>query len=247
MNKKQLIEEIKEIERKVEELKKSIPIHSSKVSMMQELEDLEEKLNVKKKMLSKTENTMEISKWKERLEREREEKDRFFLLHPQSPIPFEERKRLKGLDYYPLNPNYRLKLELHEHDEKKTVKMAYTKGNEQEFLQWGEFQFRISGQEQILQAYKSNPEEDRLFIPFKDETSGKETYGAGRYIDLELERDHTPERRWILDFNKAYNPWCVYSEAYTCPFVPPENWLKVPICAGEKNYPLKSEGEVNNG
>ena len=73
MNKKQLIEEIKEIERKVEELKKSIPIHSSKVSMMQELEDLEEKLNVKKKMLNKI--TMEISEWKERLEREREEKE----------------------------------------------------------------------------------------------------------------------------------------------------------------------------
>jgi len=57
--------------------------------------------------------------------------------------------------------------------------MAYTKGNEQDFLRWGEFQFRISGQEQVLQAYKSNPDEDRLFIPFKDETSGKETYGAG--------------------------------------------------------------------
>ena len=128
MNKEELIEEIKEIERKVEELKKSIPIHSSKVSMMQELEDLEEKLNAKKKMLNKI--TMEISEWKERLEREREEKDKFFLLHPQSPIPFQERKRFKGLDYYSPNPNHRLKLELHEHDEKKVVKMAYTKGKD---------------------------------------------------------------------------------------------------------------------
>jgi len=118
--------------------------------------------------------------------------------------------------------------------------------NEQDFLRWGEFQFRISGQEQILQAYKNNPIEDRLFIPFKDETSGKETYSAGRYIDLEPERDRTPEGRWILDFNKAYNPWCVYSEAYTCPFVPLENWLKVPIRAGEKNYSLKSKRGVNN-
>ncbi len=124
--------------------------------------------------------------------------------------------------------------------------MAYTKGNEQEFLRWGEFQFRISNQEQVLQAYKSNPDEDKLFIPFKDETSGKETYGAGRYIDLEPERDLTLERRWILDFNNAYNPWCVYSEAYICPFIPPENWFKVPIRAGEKNYPLKSEEGINN-
>jgi uncharacterized protein (DUF1684 family) len=241
MNKEELIEEIKEIERKIEELKKSLPIHSPKVPMMQELEDLEEKLNAKKKMLRKTENAMEISEWKECLEREREEKNKFFLLHPQSPVPFEERKRLKGLDYYPLNPNYRFELELHEHDEKKVVKMAYTKGDEQEFLRWGEFQFRVSGQEQILQAYKSNSEEDRLFIPFKDETSGRETYGAGRYIDLEPERDRPAERKWILDFNRAYNPWCVYSEAYTCPFVPRENWLKAPIRAGEKNYPLTSK------
>jgi len=76
MNKEELIKEIKEIERKVEELKKSVPVHSPKVSMMQELEDLEEKLNAKKKMLSKTENTMEISEWKERQEREREEKEK---------------------------------------------------------------------------------------------------------------------------------------------------------------------------
>ena len=214
MNKEELSEEIKKIERKVEELKKSRPVHSPKVSMMQELEDLEEELNAKKKMLSEIENTREITEW-------------------------EERKRFKGLQCYPPDPNYRFELELHEHKEKKTVKMAYTKGNEQDFLRWGEFQFRISDQKQVLQAYKSNPIEDRLFIPFKDETSGKETYGAGRYIDLELERDHTSEERWILDFNKAYNPWCVYSEAYTCPFVPQENWLKITILAGEKNYFLK--------
>jgi len=239
MNKEELSEEIKKIERKVEELKESRPIHSPRVSMMQELEDLEEKLNAKKKMLSEIENAREIFEWKERMGRERKEKDKFFLLHPQSPIPFEERKRFKGIDYYPLNSNYRFELELHEHKEKKIVKMAYTKGDEQDFLRWGEFQFRISDQKQVLQAYKSNPIEDRLFIPFKDETSGKETYGAGRYIDLELERDHTSEERWILDFNKAYNPWCVYSEAYTCPFVPQENWLKITILAGEKNYFLK--------
>jgi len=237
MNKEKLIEEIKEIERKVEELKKSRPIHSPKVSMMQQLEELEEKLDLKKKMLS--EITIQIPKWKEDLQREREEKDKFLLLHPQSPIPFEERKRFKGLDHYSPNPNYRFELELHEHEGKKVIKMAYTKGNEQDFLRWGEFQFRVNDQKQVLQAYKSNPIEDRLFIPFKDETSGKETYGAGRYIDLEAEKDLTPERKWILDFNKAYNPWCVYSEAYTCPFVPPENWLKVSIRAGEKNYPLK--------
>ena len=103
----------------------------------------------------------------------------------------------------------------------------------------GEFRFKVGDEECTLQAYKSDPREERLFIPFKDTTSGKETYGAGRYIDLELERDCTPEGRGILDFNKAYNPWCAYSKNYVCPFVPPENWFKEAIRAGEKRYHLK--------
>ena len=75
---------------------------------------------------------------------------------------------------------------------------------------WGEFRFRIGDSECTLQAYKSDPYEERLFIPFKDATSGKETYGAGRYLDYQGER--TPEGKWILDLNRAYNPWCAYRE-----------------------------------
>ena len=182
---------------------------------------------------------MEISEWKANLERARANKDSFFAQHWQSPIPAQDRPRFKGLEYYPPDPSYRFELELHEHPGKQVVRMAYTKGNEQDFLRWGEFRFKIGGHEQVLQVYKSSPQEEMLFTPFKDATSGKETYGAGRYLDLEPERDRIAEGKWILDFNQAYNPWCVYSEAYTCPFVPMENWLEVPILAGEKNYPLK--------
>ena len=182
---------------------------------------------------------MEISEWKKQIERERKMKDAFFAEHWQSPIPPEDRAELKGLDYFPPNPDYRFEVELLEHKEKKSVRIAYTKGNEQNFIRWGEFRFKIGGKEQVLQAYKSSPEDETLFIPFRDATSGKETYAAGRYIDLDPERDKTHEGKWVLDFNRAYNPWCVYSEDYTCPLVPPENWLDVPILAGEKNYPLK--------
>jgi len=185
------------------------------------------------------ESIMEISKWKEDLEREREMKDRFFAEHWQSPIPVKERTRFKGLDYFPLDPSYRFELELHEHEERRAVRMGYTKGQEQDFLRWGEFRFNVGNKEQAIQAYKSDPAEESLFILFRDATSGKETYGAGRYLDLEPDRDRTVEGKWIIDLNKAYNPWCVYSEDYTCPFVPPENWLEVPIRAGEKNYSLK--------
>jgi len=184
---------------------------------------------------------VETSEWRARLEREREEKDGFFAAHWQSPVPPEERGKFSGLAYYPPDPDYRFELELHEHDEKMVVRMTYTKGNEGDFLRWGEFRFRIGGEEQALQAYKSDTDEERLFIPFKDSTSGKETYGAGRYLDLEPGRDITPSGKWILDFNKAYNPWCVYSKDYTCPLVPQENWLEVGILAGEKDYHLNKE------
>mgnify|MGYP000117685362 CR=1 FL=1 len=191
---------------------------------------------MKKKKCEVKEDMDKYSDWKEGLERERKEKDRFFAVHEQSPIPPEERAKFGALEYYSPNADYRFELELHEHGDKKLLKIEDTGGNMRDFLRWAEFRFKVGDEECILQAYKSDPREERLFIPFKDATSGKETYGAGRYIDLEHERDCTPAGRWRFDFNKAYNPWCAYSKNYVCPFVPPENWLKVLICVGEKNY-----------
>jgi len=178
---------------------------------------------------------METSEWIEHLKRERKGKDTFFRVHPHSPIPFEELRIFKGLDYYRIDPDYRFELKLHEHEKKNIVKMLDTKGNEREFLRWGEFRFKINGKECIIQAFKSDPKEDRLFILFRDSTSGKETYGAGRYLDLEPGR-HLTDEKWILDFNQAYNPWCAYNEKYACPLVPQENCLDVAILAGEKKY-----------
>ena len=183
---------------------------------------------------------METSEWKAEVQKQRATKDRFFgSRYPGSPIPSEQRDRFETLDYFPPDPAYRFELDIHEHKEKKALRMTYTKGEERDFLRWGEFRFKVGDQEQTLQVYKSNPAEQRLFIPFRDATSGKETYGAGRYLDLEPDRSQTPEGKWLLDFNRAYNPWCVYSKDYTCPLVPAENWLEVPIRAGEKNYPLR--------
>lgn len=132
----------------------------------------------------------------------------------------------------------RFELVLHEHERIEKIEVATTKGDLQEFIRWGEFRFRVDGQQCMLQAYKREPQEERLWVPFRDKTSGKETYGAGRYIALEAERHRTAQGKWILDLNRAYNPWCAYSEAYVCPFIPPENWLEVPIRAGEKRYPV---------
>jgi uncharacterized protein (DUF1684 family) len=181
---------------------------------------------------------VEISEWKANLETAREGKDNFFAQQWQSPIPPQDKPRFKGLQYYPLDSSYRFELELHKHPEQQAVRMAYTKGNEQDFIRWGEFRFKIAGKELSLQTYKRSLGEQTLFVPFKDATSGRETYGAGRYLDLEPSRDRTRDGKWILDFNQAYNPWCAYSEAYTCPLVPGENRLDVPIYAGEKDYHL---------
>jgi len=179
---------------------------------------------------------MSNSEWEAEMERARANKDNFFARDWQSPLPPKDRSQFKGLQYYPPDVSYRFELKLYEHPEPQMVKMVYIKGNEQDFIIWGEFRFKIDGKELSLQAYKRNSKEELLFIPFKDTTSGNETYGAGRYIDLEPDTDRTDSGKWVLDFNQAYNPWCAYSEAYTCPIVPVENRLEIPIYAGEKDY-----------
>jgi len=182
---------------------------------------------------------VEADRWKKGLEMERKQKNLFYASHPQSPLLPEDRRAFQGLSYWPPDPEYRYELRINEHDEKQIVQVADTKGRTRNLLRWGEFRFRLGGQECALQAYKSDPAEDGLFIPFRDATSGAQSYGAGRYLDLNPDKHLTKEGKWVLDLNAAYNPWCAYSEDYACPFVPPENWLKVAVRAGEKKYPLK--------
>lgn len=167
---------------------------------------------------------------------DRKNKDKFFKNHPQSPIPIKDKNQFEGLDYYEPDVNYRFILELKELKEKKSIKVSDTGGNVRDMLIWGEFHFKIGNKECSLQAYKSEEGEERLFVPFKDKTNVKETYGAGKYLDLIYGEDQTKDGKWILDFNKATNPWCAYSHNYVCPLIPFENILQVEIKAGEKSY-----------
>ncbi|MFB6068825.1 MAG: DUF1684 domain-containing protein [Halobacterium sp.] len=173
--------------------------------------------------------------WRDRLLEKRKEKDEFFRSHPRSPIPEEARDGFRGLDYYPPDESYRFELALHEHDEKERVTVSTSTEGEREYLRWGEFRFTVDGEAVTLQAYKADADDDRLWVPFRDETSGDETYGAGRYLDLEPEH-HRTNGEWVVDFNEAYNPTCAYSDRYECPLPPAENWLDVRIEAGERNY-----------
>ena len=147
----------------------------------------------------------------------------------------EKRKRRSAI--LPISvPRHQFGLTDLEHEEKEQLTVATSTEGEREYLRWGEFQFTLDGEQVTIQAYKSDPNEDRLWVPFRDATNGDETYGAGRYLDLEREEHHTKDGEWILDFNEAYNPTCAYNDRYECPLPPTENWLDAPIKAGEQKY-----------
>ncbi|MFP4632643.1 MAG: DUF1684 domain-containing protein [Halobacteriales archaeon] len=177
--------------------------------------------------------------WKKTLRRQRDAKDEYFAEDPRSPVPDEVREDFPGLDYYPVDETYRYETELHEHDDPERVTVATSTEGERTYLRWGEFRIEVAGREVTLQAYKSDPDDDRLWVPFRDQTSGDETYGAGRYIDLESQVHENEDGTWTLDFNEAYNPTCAYSDAYDCPLPPADNWLDVAVEAGERKPPWK--------
>lgn len=115
--------------------------------------------------------------------------------------------------------------------------MATNTGEIRSGLRYGYFEFRVEGQDCRLQVYRLEDAPDTgggayLFVPFRDATSGIETYGAGRYIDLKENTSGV----YDLDFNRAYNPYCAYNAQFSCPVAPADNTLKVPVRAGEKKY-----------
>ena len=132
-----------------------------------------------------------------------------------------------------MDETYRVSTKLERFDSPKHIVMATSSGTRQTYLRYVAFSFEIKRQHLKLIVHKSgeDPYARSLFIPFSDETSDHEAYASGRYLDLE-EQGGDDE----LDFNMAYNPYCAYSEDYTCPIPPVVNSLPVKILAGEKNY-----------
>ena len=157
-------------------------------------------------------------------------KDEFFKSDHHSPIPNEARHHFDGLNYFPPNPDLIFELPVQEADGAE-LKIQTTDGETRVYRRSGRVRFTVDGVDTELTLYDTG--HPGFFLPFRDGTSGKETYGAGRYLDLEPNSDGSI----TLDFNYAYNPFCVYDEAYSCPLPPPENWLTVRIEAGEQNYP----------
>ncbi len=175
----------------------------------------------------------EIMVYKKEVLAFRHEKDKFFKESHHSPLTENQRKKFGGLEYFPVDEKYRLKLKLHRISNPERVTMQTSDGLWRDYDKIGYFDFEIDGEKARVYVYQSSDNPDYYFIPFKDATSGKETYGAGRYVEIEPAGND----EFILDFNMAYNPYCAYNGRYSCPIPPRENWLPIRIEAGEKSYP----------
>jgi uncharacterized protein len=165
----------------------------------------------------------------------RAEKDAFFKSAPGSPIPQEERDGFNGLPYYPVEEELvfdGLSPEPYTGTEPTTFQIPTSDGKLRPARRAGVFTFELGGEPRRLTAYELEGahSDGRLFLPFLDATSGSETYGAGRYLDLEPDEDAT----YAIDFNLAYHPSCVYAPQFSCPLTPAENRLATRIEAGER-------------
>ncbi len=172
--------------------------------------------------------------YKDAVEGFRLDKDEFFKTHPGSPIPESERAAFTGLPYYPVDEALAFDdrvLEPYTGDEPSNFQIPTSDGQLRPAHRAGVLRFELDGAPRQLTAYTfDGGDEESLFVPFLDQTSGTETYGAGRYLDLEPEEDGT----YSLDFNLAYHPSCVYDPIFSCPLTPAENRLPVRIEAGER-------------
>jgi uncharacterized protein (DUF1684 family) len=175
--------------------------------------------------------------YKDAVEGFRLDKDEFFKTQPGSPIPAAERDDFDGLPYYPVDETLAFEdrvLEPYTGNEPSNFQIPTSDGKLRAAHRAGVLRFELGGAPLQLTAYTFDEGDgESLFVPFLDQTSGTETYGAGRYLDLEPELDGT----YALDFNLAYHPSCVYDIKFSCPLTPAENRLPVRIEAGERLAP----------
>ncbi|SFU33978.1 hypothetical protein SAMN05216480_101860 [Pustulibacterium marinum] len=155
-----------------------------------------------------------------------------------SPLADKDRKKFVALDFFEIDTTYRVEARFEETPFENSFYMQTTTDRAPEYKRFGIVYFTLKGKEYQLNVYQSqelklqDEYKDYLFIPFLDDTNGDESYGGGRYLDATIPDGD----KMIIDFNKAYNPYCAYNKKYSCPVVPQENRLDVAIKAGVKKF-----------
>lgn len=173
------------------------------------------------------------------LDEHRSQKDERFRDWNTSPLPKKEIGSFTGLHYFPANEAFNVEAVFKKVSGEKPFALPATNDTSYVYVKYGELYFTIHQTVCTLAVYQSpeiasgKGQEDYLFIPFTDLTNGKETYGGGRYLDFRIPK----EEKVNIDFNYAYNPYCVYNPTgFYCPIPPKENQLPVRVEAGEKNF-----------
>ena len=155
-----------------------------------------------------------------------------------SPLEKEDLAHFEKLDFFPINDQFIVEATFEKIKRGKVFEMRTTTSRKPKYKVFGLLRFQIEGKNFELFVYQSQDlmkkkeYEDYLFLPFTDYTNGVESYGAGRYLDFTIPKTN----KVVIDFNKAYNPYCAYNKKYSCPIVPEENDLKIEIKAGVKKF-----------
>lgn len=155
-----------------------------------------------------------------------------------SPLTEEDLKVFKSLDFYPIDDKYIVEAKFVKAKREKVFEMKTTTTRLPKYKKYGELHFTLEGKAFKLNIYqnidlsKKPGYKDYLFLPFTDLTCGKESYIGGRYLDARIPKTDV----MIIDFNKAYNPYCAYNHKYSCPLVPLDNDLDIEIKAGVKKF-----------
>jgi uncharacterized protein (DUF1684 family) len=171
----------------------------------------------------------------EKIEAERERQFKFIRFNVESPLNDSQKMAFKKLNFYPIDPTYRVKAKMIPVENKKVRELPLTDGSVEKYIEHSFVEFSFDGAKTnrllLLQAM-NEPDKRNFFLAFTDDTSAKETYGGGRYINARQDGKNSI----TLDFNLAYNPYCAYNPDFACPIPPKENMLSIAIPAGEKNY-----------
>lgn len=159
----------------------------------------------------------------------------------KSPLKKKDLKKFKGLDFFPVDSSFIVTAKLIKTENAPTFEMATTTDRKPLYKEFGKLNFTLQGQNHQLTIYQSQDDlqdeeyKDYLFLPFTDDTSGNESYGGGRYMDVmvtDIQKNNTIQ----LNFNNTYNPYCAYNDKFSCPLTPRKNHLNIEIKAGIKVF-----------